>query len=79
MMSDSNLNKGMVKSIGKQQGDLKKYDLISKKTKIVNKKLVDVSGMEEDANLEMISNNIKNTAWTAAVLVSVIIAIKFSR
>ena len=79
MKSNSNLDKGMLKSIAKQQGDLKSYDLISKKTKVANKKLVDVSGMEEDANLEMISNNIKNTAWTAAVLVSIIVAIRLSR
>tara|TARA_Y100000389_G_C17468444_1_gene527953 strand:+ start:3816 stop:5243 length:1428 start_codon:yes stop_codon:yes gene_type:complete len=79
MQSNSELDKGMIKSLGKEQDDLKNYDLISKKTKLVNKKLVDVSGMEEDANLEMISNNIKNSAWTAVVLVSVIIAIKFSR
>lgn len=79
MKTNTELDKGLIKSIGKQTSDLKKYDSISKKTRVTNKQLVDVSGMEEDANLEMVSNNIKNTAWTAAVLVSVIIAIKFSR
>lgn len=79
MKTNTELDKGLIKSIEKQQMDLKKYDKISKKTKIADKQLNDISGMEEDANLEMISNNIKNSAWTAAVLVSVIIAIKFSR
>ena len=35
--------------------------------------------MQEDANLEMVSKNIQNTVWTAAVIIGVVIAIKLSR
>ena len=57
-----------------------KVDLANqKKTQIANNNLVDIGGMQEDANLEMVSKNIQNTVWTAAVIIGVVIAIKLSR
>ena len=73
------LDKKMLTSISKQNQDLNSYDKIKAKTKKVNNNLVDVGGMEEDANLDMISKNIQNTVWTAAVIIGVVVAIKLSR
>ena len=54
-------------------------NITPKKTQIANNNLVDIGGMQEDANLEMVSKNIQNTVWTAAVIIGVVIAIKLSR
>jgi hypothetical protein len=77
--SNQKLDKKMLTSISKQNQDLNSYDKIKAKTKKVNNNLVDVGGMEEDANLDMISKNIQNTVWTAAVIIGVVVAIKLSR
>ena len=69
----------MLTSISKQNSDLNSYDQIKKKTQIANNNLEDIRDMQEDANLEMVSKNIQNTVWTAAVIIGVVIAIKLSR
>ena len=69
----------MLTSIYKQNSDLKSYDQIKKKSQIANNNLVDIGGMQEDANLEMVSKNIQNTVWTAALIIAVVMAIKLSR
>lgn len=77
--TNQKIDKKMLTSISKQNSDLKSYDQIKKKTQIANNNLVDIGGMQEDANLEMVSKNIQNTVWTAAVIIGVVIAIKLSR
>lgn len=77
--SNDKLDKKMLTSISKQNQNLKSYDKIKAKTKKVNNNLVDVGGMQEDANLDMLSKNIQNTVWTAAVIIGVVAAIKLSR
>ena len=77
--SNQKLDKKMSTSISKQNNDLKSYDQIKRKTKKVSNNLVDIGGMQEDANLEMVSKNIQNTVWTAAIIMGVVIAIKLSR
>ena len=77
--TNQKLDKNMLTSISKQNSDLKSYDQIKKKSQIANNNLVDIGGMQEDANLEMVSKNIQNTVWTAALIIAVVMAIKLSR
>ena len=77
--TNQKIDKKMLTSISKQNSDLKSYDQIKKKSQIANNNLVDIGGMQEDANLEMVSKNIQNTVWTAAVIIGVVMAIKLSR
>jgi hypothetical protein len=73
------LDTKMIESLKRSEQDVIEYDTNVNNIETTQKQLISVSASEEDTNLEMISQNIKFTGWTALAVVAVIAGIKATR
>lgn len=73
------LDKKMLRSLKQNEQDVLNYTKITTDIKNTEKQLINVNAMEDDSNLEMISQNMKFMGWTALAAIAVIAGIKATR
>lgn len=73
------INQEMIQSLTQSEKDVIQYDKTVDDIKTTQKQLISISASEDDTTLEMISQNIKFTGWTALAAIAVIIGIKATR
>lgn len=77
--TNKKLDAGMSKALNKEKRQQKTYKHDKQKFNEISKKMTNINAMEDTSNMDMVSNNLQNTAWTAGVIVAVLVAIKLSR
>jgi len=69
----------MACSLKQNEKDVRQYNKTVRDIENTETQLISVNAMEDDTNLEMISQNIKFMGWTAIAAVAVLAGIKATR
>lgn len=77
--TNKKLDAGMSKALNKEKRQQETYKHDKQKMNKITKKMTNINAMEDTSNMDMVSKNLQNTAWTAGVIVAVLVAIKLSR
>lgn len=77
--TNKKLDKRLLFSVNQMEKASKKNTNNKKKLNKIMKNMGNVVAMEDNSNIQMISDNLQNTIWTGAVIIAVIAAIKLSR
>ena len=76
---NNKLDKKMLNSLQQLKTDTKTYANVERKTKKATNDIVNVSAMEEDSGLTMMSQNLQYIVWSAVAATAVIASIRASR
>lgn len=76
---NNKLDNKMLQSLHQSQQDVIQYDKAVDDIKTTQQQLISVSASEDDTSLEMISQNLQFTGWTALAAIAVIVGIKATR
>lgn len=76
---NNKLDNEMLQSLNQSEQDVIEYDRVVKDIKTTQQQLISVTAAEDDTSLEMISQNLKFTGWTALAAIAVIVGIKATR
>jgi len=76
---NNTLDKKMACSLKQNEKDVRQYNKTVRDIENTETQLISVNAMEDDTNLEMISQNIKFMGWTAIAAVAVLAGIKATR
>lgn len=73
------LDKKMLRSLKQNEKDVLNYNNVATDIKNTENQLISVNAMEDDTNLDMISQNMKFMGWTALAAIAVMAGIKATR
>lgn len=76
---NNKLDNKMLSSLKQNEKDVLNYNKVATDIKKTEKDLISVNAMEDDTNLDMISQNIKFMGWTALAAIAVMAGIKATR
>lgn len=76
---NNTLDKKMMCSLKQNEKNVTQYNKTVKDLENTETQLISINAMEDDTNLEMISQNIKFTGWTALAAIALIAGIKATR